>query len=483
MKMKKLATILMTVSVLAGAVTVSAAGTDRQEPYSGEYMNYDNIVEYISDYYIDNYSKEEIVTKGLSELLSGNDPLLIELLKATFESLDDYSEFYTEEEYKEYEDALNHTFYGIGIIMQLGEDGYVEITGFVEGSDNAQKAGFQIGDKFLKVNGNDVTGQSVAEVRSQVIGEEGTTVNITVLREGSEKEISVTRVSVNAATVQSAVLEDNIGYISIISFSTDTAAEFEKALDNMRENKVTKIILDLRNNGGGIVPVAIQIAQNIVPKGKIIDVKYRDSKYNVTYNSNLVRKEFDFEVLVNEYTASASEILASAIQDSKAGQLIGTQTFGKAVIQNSFKLQNGSVFKMTVGKYVTRNGKEINKVGLTPDMAVENELHPFDTSGYTQFDYSRRASLGQKNNNVKAAKERLRILGFYKGDVDDIFNAELLEAVKAFQAANSIFSYGVLDAATQKRIEEVISSYSVVDDIQMRTAYELLGGNAEDLYE
>ena len=483
MKMKKLSAIILSISLLAGALTVSAAGMDIPEPYSGEYINYDNIVEYISEHYIDDYSKEEIVTKGLSDLLAGNDPLLIELLKATFESLDDYSEFYTEEEYKEYENALNHTFYGIGIQMKLGEDGYVEITDFVEGTDNAQKAGFQIGDKFVKVNGVDVTGQSVSEVREKVIGEEGTTVNITVLRDGEEKELTATRVSVNAATVQRVILEGNIGYISVESFSMDTAKEFENALDFMRENKVTKIILDLRNNGGGLVPVAIQMAQDIVPKGKIIDVKYRDSKYNITYNSSLARKEFDFEVLVNEYTASAAEILASAIQDSKAGQLIGTQTFGKAVIQNSFMLQNGSAFKMTVGKYVTRNGKEINKVGLTPDVIVENEIHPLDTSSYTQFDYDTKASLGQKNDNVKAAKERLEVLGFYEGEINDIFDTELLEAVKAFQSASQTFSYGVLDAPTQLRLEEIISGFSVVDDIQLQTAYEMFGGNADDLYE
>lgn len=479
MKMKKIAAL-----VLAGLMTLTNnalvfAGIDTE--YSAEYMAYDTIANYISQLYIDDYSKDEIMSKGLSELLYNNDPLLVSLLKATLESLDDYSEFYTQEEYREFQENLNHTFYGIGISMKLDEDGYVTVDSFVEGTDNAKNAGFQVGDKIVKVNGIDVTGQSVSEVREQVIGEEGTTVKITVLRGETETELTATRVAVNAATVASGILEGNIGYISVMSFSEDTAAEFAKALDAMRENDVTKIILDLRNNGGGIVPVAIKMAQAIVPKGKIIDVKYKDKKYNTTYTSSLNKKEFDFEVLVNENTASAAEILASAIQDSNAGTLIGTQTFGKAVIQNTFPLQNGTVFKLTVGKYITRNGKEINKVGLAPDVRVENEVSKFDTSAYTQFDYNERTSLGQKSSNAMAAKERLYMMGIYTGEIDDVFDEGLLEAVKAFQMSSGIFSYGVLDAPTQLLIEETISGFDVVDDIQIKTAYEMFGGDPDNL--
>lgn len=476
------AAVLTAVMLLPGSVFAADKTTETQETdYSGQYRSFEQIAEYVSELYIDDsYTKEDVMASGISKLLENNDPLLVELLKATLESMDDYSEFYTADEYKEFVDKLNKTFYGIGISMHQSDDGYIEVTGFAENNDNAEKAGFKIGDKIYKVDGEDMTGQSMSYVRSKVIGEEGTTVNITVLRDDKEVELTATRVAVNAATVSSGILDGNIGYIQITSFGEDTADEFADALDYMRENDVTKIIMDLRNNTGGVVNAATEIAQMIVPKGKIIDVKYRNSKYNMTYTSDLAEKEFDFAVLVNEYTASASEILASAMQDSGCATLVGTTTFGKAVIQNTFPLNNGSVFKLTVGQYITRNGSEINHIGLTPDKYVENTTENIDTSNYTSFDYKTRASLGSSGDNVKAAKERLKIFGYYSGDTESgVFDKSLKEAVESFQQMNDLFSYGVIDIATQKKLDELFSQITVVQDNQFDTAYELMGGKSE----
>ncbi|MGN0107090.1 MAG: S41 family peptidase, partial [Hominilimicola sp.] len=469
-------------AVIMAAGTVFAAGNvenTAELQYSGEYQAFEQIAKYVAERYIDDsYTKEEIMAQGLSKLMENNDPLLIALLKTTLESMDDYSEFYTAEEYKEFQNMINRTFYGIGVTMhQTGTD-YVEITGFASGNDNAEKAGFKVGDKIYKVNGTDVTGWKLQDVREEIIGEEGTAVKITVLREDKAIELVATRVAISETTVSGGILEGDIGYIQIVSFNSETAEDFEETLNMMREKNVKKVILDLRNNGGGVVSAATRIAQMIVPKGKIIDVKYRQSEYNETYTSNLEKKEFDFVVLVNEHTASASEILASAIQDSGAGKLVGTTTFGKAVIQNTFPLTNGSAFKLTVGQYITRNGNEINHKGLTPDTYVENVTSKIDTSKYTQFDYSKRSALGMNDDNVKAAKERLSVLGYYDGTIDSsMFGEELKSAVKAFQQANDIFSYGVLDIPTQERIEEIFSDIDVTSDEQLKTAYEMFGGD------
>lgn len=488
MKIKRIIAAALSAAMLCASGAVFAAQsktTETEMQYSGEYTAFKQIADYIAERYIDeSYTSDAIMAQGLSALLANNDPLLVELLKATLESMDDYSEFYTPEEYKEFENQITNTFYGIGVSMKMGEDGYVVITGFAEENGNAEKAGFRIGDKFFKVNGDDVTGMSLQEVRSKVIGEEGTTVKITVLRDDREVELTATRVAVSSITVSGGMLDGGIGYIQIATFGPNTASEFEELLDFMRENNVTKIILDLRDNGGGLVSAATDIAQMIVPKGKIIDVKYRQSKYNMTYNSNLTKKEFDFMVLVNEHTASASEILASAIQDSGAGKLVGTTTFGKAVIQNTFPLTNGSMFKLTVGQYITRNGKEINHVGLTPDEYAENEKSKLDLSGYSQFDFNTKSVLGNSGENVKAAKERLALIGYYNGDTEnDVFDTELREAVINFQRANDIFSYGILDVVTQARIENIVSQLEKTDDNQLIKAYEMFGGKAEDLFK
>ena len=199
--------------------------------------------------------------------------------------------------------------------------------------------------------------------------------------------------------------------------------------------------------------------------------------------SNLAKKEFDFVVLVNEHTASASEILASAMQDSGAGVLVGTTTFGKAVIQNTFPLTNGSMFKLTVGQYITRNGNEINHKGITPDTYVENVTSKIDTSAYTPFDFATRSALGMNNDNVRAAKEKLRMLGYYDGDAENgIFDEELKESVRSFQQANDIFSYGVLDIPTQERIDELFSDIDVTSDEQLKTAYKMFGGDVNNLF-
>ena len=404
---RKITAALLAALMLLTSTAAIAAPEDDEKQYSGEYTAFEQISDYVSKAFIDDtYTTEDVMAQGLSKLLENNEPVLVDLLKATLESMDDYSEFYTAEEYKEYQDQLNNTFYGIGITMEKKEDSdYVEVTGFTEGNDNAQNAGLLVGDLIYKVDGEYMTGLTTRAVRDKVVGEEGTTVEITVLRGGEELTFPIKRVAVSNATVSSAILEGNIGYIRITSFTFDTAGDFVYNLETMRENNVKKIILDLRDNGGGYVDSAIDVAEEIVPKGKIVDVKFRNKEYDATYTSQLSKKEFDFVVLVNEYTASAAEILASAMQDSKAAKLVGTKTYGKAVIQNLYPLQNGSVFKLTAGQYITRNGREINKIGLEPDVYVENVTQNVDLDDYTPFDLTTRNALGSSHNNVKAAKE------------------------------------------------------------------------------
>ncbi len=490
---KKLTAALLAAITFTASVHVFAADSKETEAniaaeqetlYSGEYNAFDEIAGFLAENYIDeNLDKDKITAMGLSGLLEGNEELLVKLLKSTLESMDDYSEFFTAEEYKSFQESLEKTFYGIGIVMKQSEDGFVEITGFTEENGAAQKAGFKEGDKICAVDGKDVTGKTLSEVREKVIGEENTQVKITVLRDDQKITLTATRVAVHENTVSGGVLKGDIGYISISSFNSTTASEFKDALDNMRKNGVKNIIMDLRYNGGGIVTAAVEIAQQIVPKGKIVDVKYRDSRYDITYNSELSKKEFDFIVLVNENTASASEILASAVQDSGAGILLGTTTFGKAVIQSMFPLTNGAVIKLTVGQYITRNGNAINHTGLTPDEYVENTTSSIDTSGYAQFDFKTRNALGSSHENVKAAKQRLKVLGLYTGDAEnDVFDTDFKETIKSFQQANDLFAYGVLDIVTQVKIDELFSSIEVTSDEQLKAAYAKFGGKEEDLY-
>ncbi len=480
-----LALSLMPVSAVFATPTPAPTQTPKENiKTSVEYDAYEQIAGYVADMYVDDsYTTEDIMKLGLSEFLAKyGDEALVELLKSALQGMDDYSDFFTREEYVEYNNALNKTFYGLGVtLQQMGE--YVQITGFAEENGTAQKSGFMIGDLIVEVDGVDVVGASITEVRNLVVGELGTTVKIKVMRDSKIIEITGVRVSVNNKTVSAGIFKGNIGYIKIASFSQDTAVEFQEAMAKFQSQGVKKLILDLRDNLGGLVSTAVEIAEKIVPKGIIVDVRFRDEKKNYVCESNVTFPPFDIVALVNENTASSAEILASAIQDSGVGILMGQRTYGKAVIQSSYPLVNGMVFKLTIGQYLTRNGREIDHIGLEPDREVKNYGEKIDTTGYTKFDFLTPTRLGDSGGNVTAAKERLAVMNYFIGNLgNDVFNTDLKEAVREFQKRNGLTDSGVLDVPTQIAIKEVFESLESEVDVQLETAYQYFGGDIDDLY-
>ena len=479
---KKITTLLIAFAVTAQPI-VFAQTAEKEIETSIEYQGYEVISEYIANQYIDDtYTAEDIMKMGVSAYLEKyGDDVLVEFLKGALHALDDYSDFFTREEYIEYMNEINSTFYGLGVSLQQNGE-YVEIVEFVEEGGLAQQSGFQIGDKIVAVGGVDVVGCSVTEVRNLVVGELGTAVDITVLRGDERINLVGIRTAVNTSTVSGTVLKDGIGYVKILSFSKNTAEEFTDIVNKMKSENVKKLILDLRNNGGGQVIAAVDVARQIVPKGKIIDVEYRDKNLNHTYNSDLREPPFEIVTLVNEHTASSAEILASAIQDSGVGILMGENTYGKAVIQSPFYVNNGMVIKLTIGSYITRNGNEINKVGLIPDILVENEKKKVDTSSYTKFDFITPVSLGASGDNVMAAKERLSDMNYYSGNMhNDVYNVDLKESVALFQRKHGLTDSGVLDIPTQIKLKEVFEQLDMELDTQLDEAYKYLGGKIEDL--
>ena len=479
---KKIIMLLTAFAVTAQPV-VFAQTAEKDIDTSIEYQGYEMISDYIANQYIDDtYTAEDIMKLGVSSYLEKyGDDALVEFLKGALHALDDYSDFFTREEYIEYMNEINSTFYGLGVSLQQNGE-YVEIVEFVEEGGLAQQSGFQIGDKIVAVGGVDVVGCSVTEVRNLVVGELGTAVDITVLRGDERINLVGIRTAVNTSTVSGTVLKDGIGYVKILSFSKNTAEEFTDIVNKMKSENVKKLILDLRNNGGGQVIAAVDVARQIVPKGKIIDVEYRDKNLNHTYNSDLQKAPFEIVTLVNEHTASSAEILASAIQDSGVGILMGENTYGKAVIQSPFYVNNGMVIKLTIGGYITRNGHEINKVGLIPDVLVENEKKKVDTSSYTKFDFITPVSLGASGDNVMAAKERLSDMNYYSGNMhNDVYNVDLKESVALFQRKHGLADSGVLDVPTQIKLKEVFEQLDMELDTQLDEAYKYLGGKIEDL--
>lgn len=441
---------------------------------------FDVLANYIANLYIDDsVTTDELLRAAAEKVMKDNPDLMYEMIKAAFGSLDDYSEFYTSDEYKEYFQRLNKIFYGMGVIIQR-EDGNITVTRVMDGG-GAQAAGIEIGDVLLEVEGEDITGYNLDKISAMIAGEEGTTVNVTILRNGAKINFAVERRMVEESTVGSVELPGQIGYIEIISFGEGTANEFEETLKQFEEKNITNIILDLRNNPGGMLSSVVEIAQQIVPQGVIVQTMYRNEEENETYYSSLKNSPYKFAVLVNGNTASAAEVLCGALKDSKAGYVIGTTTYGKGVIQNVFNLKTGDAFKITTGHYLTRDGHDINGVGIEPDDYLENPKKPIDLSKFETFDYKTKWHVGEQGTGVLAAKQRLRIMGYYSGVVNDIFDEELEQAVYDFQADKELYPYGVLDLSTQATMENNFYIIEVETDEQLYTAYEYLGGDRKDL--
>ncbi len=449
---------------------------------STEYEQFERLSGYAANLYIDDsVSTEGIMEEALRIVMKDNPELMNELIKAGFRSLDEYTEFYTKEEYELFQKNLNHIVYGIGVVIQQ-QNGYVTVMSCTEGG-GAAAAGVQSGDKISKVNGTDVKGMSVDKVQDLVVGENGTEVTVTFLRGEQEFERTITRGAVKGTTVGGEILPGNIGYISIINFAQDTEFEFADVLQDFDEAGVTDIILDLRDNPGGYLGAAVNIASLIVPEGVIVDTVYRDERENSTAYSYLKNPKYKFTVLINENTASAAEVLASAISESEVGILVGDVSYGKGVIQQMFEIWDGCAFKITTGRYFTRNGHDINGNGIEPDEYVYNTTKRIDIEKYSKFDYKTKPTVGDSSSNVFAAKERMKLMGYYTGEVNDVFDPEFKDAVEAFQAENDLFPYGVLDVSTQAGMENVFYKLEELVDEQLFYAYEYFGGKRADLIQ
>lgn len=283
---------------------------------------------------------------------------------------DPYTVYYTEEEYNDLTEDTSGIYDGIGAYIGLDSaTNAPSFTGIMPGTP-AEKAGLKVGDIISEVDGTDTLSKSTAEVAKLVKGPKGTDVSIKVLRDGESLTFTVTRDEINVPTVNSEMLEDGIGYLQISQFDDVTSAQFDENFAKLKKAGMTSMILDLRDNPGGTVTACTQVASELLPEGLIFYMEDKDGKRQ-EYSCPGADFDTPLVVLVNEYSASASEILAGAIQDAGIGKLVGATTYGKGIVQNLYPLGDGSGIKITIADYYTRNGRNIHKTGIEPDYAVE----------------------------------------------------------------------------------------------------------------
>ena len=356
---KKILTILLIISMLLP--TSAFAQTTLLDNLQGHDEEADvklmvEVYNYIQESYPLKLDQKSVVEGGLKGMLQAIDP---------------YSDYYTPEEASEIYMQLMGYFTGIGIYIEKQEN-YIIIAETIEGA-NAKQAGLLAGDVIISVDGKDTRDMSLSQASALIKGVKGTVVKLGIKRPAVDEilyfEIVRDEVAINPVSYKET--EEGITYIKLNEFSQTAAAELRKALEKSNKADTNKIILDLRNNPGGLLNQAVRIAKEFVSEGPIVHIREKGTSL-LTYSSYNSVELYELVVLVNENSASASEILAGAIKDRKAGTIIGKKTYGKGTVQSIIPLDNGSLLKMTTAEYLTPKYKSIHGIGIEPDIEVDN---------------------------------------------------------------------------------------------------------------
>lgn len=339
----------------------------------------------------DTLQKMKTVEEVIAEYYYGEEvtpeELQVGIYKGMVAALNDpYSEYYTKEELEETLNSNKGISYGIGAQVSLNKEmDMAMISGVLEDTP-AAKAGLRAGDIIYKVDGEETRGLSVTEVVARVKGKENTTVHLTIYREGEPDflEMDIVRGKlIETETVQSAMLENtnSIGYLRIREFDGVTVDQFNEAMAELRASGMKGLILDLRSNPGGDLAAVVDISRRLLPEGLIVYTEDKAGKRTEYTCDGEHEIDIPMVVLVNEYSASASEILSGAIKDYNKGTLIGTTTYGKGIVQRINRLDDGTAIKLTVSAYFTPLGKNIHGIGIEPDIELEYDYDAYEQDG------------------------------------------------------------------------------------------------------
>jgi carboxyl-terminal processing protease len=357
----RLTLVMVFVAVLSSAAT---AGYMRYGLYGDAWKEFGNldfnkfvrVFKIVTEQYVDPVPATMVMEGALSGMVDSlNDP---------------YSQYLTKEQYREMIIHTTGTYSGIGVYVGMRE-GYVTVIAPIKGSP-ADEAGLRAQDRIVRVDGKDIVGLSIDEVVSLIKGEKGTEVVLTVQRQGLEApfDMEVTRAIVEVNPVIWDIVTDNVGYVRITEFNEHAAEKTRRAVNELTDKRIDSLILDLRQNPGGLLEQCLEIAKIFIPDGPIVEVVGREGKENV-YKSKGPGFSLPLVVLVDRGSASASEILAGAIRDRGVGLLVGTGTFGKGLVQSLIETGDQTAVKITSARYYTPNGISINGTGIQPDIVVD----------------------------------------------------------------------------------------------------------------
>ena len=415
------------------------------------------------------YLKQNYLDKNIT-----NEQLIQGALKGMAESVGDpYTTYLVNDETAQLDETVNGAFGGIGAELK-SDQSRVVISTTMEGSPS-QQVGLQADDVITKVDGEDMTGKTISEVVKKVRGEVGTDVVLTIERAGTSLEVKLTRASIAINTVKAELDKEDatIGHVRITSFAKNTAEELEKAVKDLTEKGAKSFVFDVRYNPGGLLDQAYKVANMFLKDGEpIVQVEDRFGEKKI-YKASSSIGEFKitqpYVLLVNEGSASASEILAAAIKEGAGGQIVGTKTYGKGTVQSVVDITDNSELKYTNAKWLTPKGNWIHKEGVTPTKEVNLPDYAF----LKIIDARETLKVGSVSQNVLSVETILKGLG-YSVTADGYFDEATKNAVKSYQQKEGLTATGEVDEETAQKLMNSVRELIQQNDTQYQAAKELL---------
>ena len=471
---KLIATWILIVASLLSCMAVFAEEQQEKDTY-GKYI--EMIGKNISVFArYEGLFEDDLYLAALTSIIEENPELYEKAVRAMLDSVDENSEYYNAEEAKIFMTHLDDEVTGIGVNV-ISSDGKIIVSQPIPDSP-AYKAGIKSGDIIIAADGVNLESMDFETALERIRGKEGTTVKITVIRSGIDAPITFTivREKVTSNSVDLEIIENEgkrIAKLTIYSFTENVAKNFTETMAKVDKEGIKNIIIDLRDNGGGYLNQAVEIADVFLPEGALITTEdYKIDMLDKVYMAKGKKTDYNVVILINGMSASASEVLTAALMENGAAKVIGETSFGKGTVQSMYNLPNDAIMKFTVAYYLTPQGNNIHKKGITPHAVVENSTAPIDMTEFELFKLKKTYKLGDKGEEVENAKKMLSALGIFVGTINDVYDENLKIAVNVFQTAKGLFPYGVLDITTQMNLYDTVKTSKTEVDDQLQAAID-----------